>query len=129
MESIACELDILKQFKANLVHFLDELIEQFPQEADFVLVRIFVKDQAEIQGLMNNFIKSVLPYKEQVIDRNDQFFLSDKFTLLNGIGNKRNHFSNIWKSNLLDADDRETMWKWFDLFMFLGDQYTSTKLN
>ena len=127
MASVKHEIEVLKEFKTNLVHFLDELIEQFPQEADLVLVRIFVNDQAEIQALMNNFIKSVLPHKQEVSDRNDQFFLSDKFQLLNGIGNKRNHFSNIWKSNLLDSDDRETIWKWFDLFMFLGEQYQKTR--
>lgn len=125
MEQKKSSVEVLKEFKVNLVHFLDELIEQFPMEADLVLVRIFVNDQIETKTIMNTFIKDVLPFKQQVVDRNDHFFLSDKFQLLNGLGKKKNHLSNIWKSAHLDEEDRKIIWSWFDLFFRLVQQYQS----
>jgi hypothetical protein len=72
---------------------------------------------------MNGFIKDVLPHKQEVVDRNDQFFLSDNFQILNTIGRKKNHLANIWKSGALDTEDRLVIWKWFDLFIYLAEQY------
>ena len=37
-------LYLLNEFRDQLVNFLDEIIEQFPRECDFVLIRMFIKD-------------------------------------------------------------------------------------
>ena len=33
---------IVREFRDQLVNFLDEIIEQFPRECDFVLIRMFI---------------------------------------------------------------------------------------
>ena len=33
------------KFRDHIIDFLDELIEQFPEEAEIIISRIFIKDQ------------------------------------------------------------------------------------
>ena len=60
---MANSINILKEFKENLVRFFDELIEQFPEEGDFVIIRIFLNDQACILDVINYYIKNILSLK------------------------------------------------------------------
>ena len=48
------KLKILNDFRNQLIDFLDEIIEHFPTESEFVIIRMFVKDQipaTDILGL------------------------------------------------------------------------------
>ena len=36
---------------------------------------------------------------------------------------KENHFKDLWKSDLLDADDRETIWQWMNTFVQIAERY------
>ena len=54
------ETAILKQFKNSIITFLDELIVQFPEEADLVIFRIFLKDRVPIIDIMTYFVHKIL---------------------------------------------------------------------
>ena len=41
----------------ELPKFLDEIIEQFPYEGDFVLIRMFIKDQIPVADILGRFIR------------------------------------------------------------------------
>ena len=60
------KLQVLIDFKTSLVNFLDELIEQFPEEGDLVVARIFLNDQVPTEQIMNVVICKILPLKELV---------------------------------------------------------------
>ena len=112
---------ILSQFKDQLINFIDELIEQFPDESNFIIIRILIKDQMDTEDIIKKFIKDVLPYKEDIKERKDAFFLKNKFIeTSNG-----SLFKMLWESNNLDNDDRIIIWKWIDLFVILGKKYLS----
>ena len=70
---------ILQEFKNNLITFFDELIDQFPTEADLFIIRIFLKDQiaiAKVINIFNNTInKDGQKFKKMIKDRNENFFL------------------------------------------------------
>jgi hypothetical protein len=55
-------IEILLEFKNSLVTFFDELIDQFPEEGDLIMVRIFLKDQMPIENVMTIFINNL--YKD-----------------------------------------------------------------
>lgn len=117
---------VLRDFRANMVTFLDELIEQFPSETDFILARLMVKDTISPEIIMSHFIKEILPYKDFIDKRDESFFMDSKASLFGNLntGNGRvNHFKLLWKSSALDTEDREIIWKWFDTFIFLAEQY------
>lgn len=121
------EIQILSEFKNGIISFLDELIEQFPEEGDLVIARIFLKDQIPIVDIMNNFILKLLPLEGQVKERNESFFLDNNLLFENIDKNKVNHFKRLWRSERLDRDDRNVIWKWYDSFIFLAKKYQKLK--
>lgn len=122
------EIEILKQFKNALINFLDELISQFQAEGDLVIFRIFLKDRVPIVNVVNYFVLNILPIKQMIKDRNEDFFLN-KFKLFEEIGNtgKVNRFKKLWRSSSLDEDDKGIIWEWFDSFIYLSEKYQKCK--
>ena len=84
-----------------------------------------VKDQIPVHDILGRFIRDILPLKEHVEKREETFFLNN--TLLYTGGNisddKINHFQELWQSDKLDADDRETIWTWMECFIKISDCY------
>lgn len=123
-------LKLLSQFRDQMIRFLDELIEQLPSESQFIIIRIFFKDKIPVEDIMGNFIKQVLPHKHYIKTRNEKFFLQGT-NIYNAAYKSHgkqsvDHFKNLWKSNLLDTEDRKVLWSWFDLFVLLGEKYLKT---
>jgi hypothetical protein len=125
MDEESNKLILMQKFRDQLVTFLDEIIDQFPTECDFVLIRMFIKDQIPVHDILGRFIRDILPLKEHVEKREEAFFLNN--TLLYTGGNisddKINHFQELWQSDKLDADDRETIWTWMECFIKISDCY------
>jgi len=120
----------MREFRNQLVRFLDELIEQFPQMPEFVIFRIFVKDQAPAADVIGRFIRDLLPFRDQVKQRNDNFFLEHSVMYMEKKGYKNgkknaDYFSQIWNGDQLDDEDRKIIWEWMDLFMEIAGKYHS----
>jgi hypothetical protein len=124
------EMDLLKKLRTDLVTFLDELIESFPKEADFVIFRIFLKDKIPIVEIMNYIIFNLCPHEEMVKNRDEKFFL-ERNVLFGKLGNegseKVNHFKNMWSSKNLDKEEKETIWNWFHSFLKTANKYKKLK--
>ena len=118
------KLKLVTEFRNQIVSFLDELIEQFPHEGDFVLIRIFIKDQLPIFDVIGRFIRDVLPLKEEIKQRNDHFFMNhDVLYSSKVIRDRADHFRTLWSSNRLDEEDKTVVWKWMDVFIRIAQQY------
>ena len=128
------EVVVLTEFKNNIITFFDELIDQFPDLGELVIMRIFLKDQIcikdviEMTGFQLNKNQGII--RKMIKDRNEEFFLEENnfFDVLSE--NKKNNFlkfSSIWRSKRLDKEDKETIWKWIDSFVFLTDKYNKLK--
>jgi hypothetical protein len=128
------EILILKEFKKNLISFVDELIDQFPSEGDLVILRIYFSDQCEIKEVMESFTQYLNKddniIKKNIEERNDSFFLNHN-TLFENVIDKTKiiYFKKIWRSPQLDQEDKETIWKWVDSFVFLSDKYAKNKTS
>lgn len=126
------EIEILTEFKTQLIAFFDELIGQFPQEGDLVVVRLFLANQIPIQDVMNVFNykinKNDQELRKMVKERNEIFFL--EHSLFDNLGKEKiNHFKKLWRSGLLDNEDKLVIWNWVDAFIYLGDKYTKVIMN
>lgn len=128
------EVVVLNEFKNNLITFFDELIDQFPDLGELVIMRIFLKDQIciknviEMTGYQLNKNQGII--RKMIKDRNEEFFLEENnfFDVLSEQKkNKFLKFSSIWRSKRLDKEDKETIWKWIDSFVFLTDKYNKLK--
>jgi len=128
---MSSELELLIQLKKQLVDFLDELIESFPEEPDFVIFRIFVKDQIPIEDVMKYICAQLLPLRNEVKERNDNFFLNhnvlfEKFDEKKS--SKVNQFKRLWLSPRVDKKDKDVIWQWFDSFLYLANKYQQLNL-
>ncbi len=116
--------EILIMFRKNLLDFLSNLIEQFPKEGDFVLLKILLSDQIPIEEAMKIFSERILPYVDMIKSKDERFFL-ESTDLFEGVANdKVNYFRNIWLSPSLNQDDKDNLWKWFRLFANLAVKYS-----
>ena len=130
------EIHVLKEFKNNLISFFDELIDQFPDIGELVMIRIFLKDQVIIKDVVES-VSYQINKNDQMIrniikDRNEEFFLEennffDGLSISSKQSDKVLKFQTIWRSNRLDNEDKETIWKWIDSFVFLTDKYNKLK--
>ena len=118
------ELDYLISFRDHMVSFLDELIDQFPLEAAFILIRIFVKDQIPLADVLGRFIKECLPHHEEIKNKNEAFFLESDI-IVNALGGSKigievmDKLKSLWRSERLDND--ENSWSvLFDLGGFFN---------
>ena len=121
---------IMSEFHKNLINFLDELIEQFPHNKYFLTARIHVKDVIPVIDIINFFIQHILPHKEHITKRDADFFMNNSDLFSKNLDGKKlnqkdiiNDFKKLWRSNALDKEDRQVLWKWVDSFVFLLEKY------
>ena len=126
----AMKLYYMQQFRDHLIQFLDELIEQFPLEGEFVLIRIFLRDQIPMTDVIGRFMRDLLPLKSMVEKRNERFFLDNTVLYMGSasqtsgyLAERVDYFKKLWVSDQLTSEDRLVMWKWMDLFMSIADIY------
>jgi hypothetical protein len=115
-------------FKSQILSFCDELIEQFPEEADFVVLKLFVDGRIPIKTAIDGFIKSInrdnKKLRVMIKARNDKFFIEENpFSFISS--DKVSRFSKIWSSSSMDDEDRNVIWRWIDTFVTIADKYTA----
>lgn len=120
------KLKLIREFRSQLVRFLDELIEQFPKEGDLILIRIFIKDQIPMADVLGRYIRDILPFKKEVDERNEEFFLKHSVLYQNVTSSKVDHFRELWKSDILEEEDRKIIWEWMDVFNIIALNYQQT---
>jgi hypothetical protein len=128
----------LQRFNSQLENMLDDLIRIFP---DAKSIRVYkekftLAKSANPQIVLLVFLKYVYPYKQQVINKEESFFLSDNLTnkivnndelkeeaeadseyiLTQALGIK-----NLWKK--MSEEQKETLWTYFKVLMVLCERY------
>jgi len=114
---------ILHKFHDCFIQFIDELLEQFPQELSLHIARGLIKDECTSELLMRKYIEFVLPQKHLVDIKSDSFFTDDNIGFSQLADKRVLTLKNLWLSEKLDADDRKTIWRWFEVFNTLAERY------
>jgi hypothetical protein len=126
------ENEVLIEFKTQLVCFFDELISQFPQEGDLVVLRLFVTNQMPINTIMNIFVQKLntndQEFRKMAKERNESFFLENN--IFDNFCSKEKivRFKKLWLSGF-DTEDKKVIWNWVDAFIYLADKYTKSIMN
>ena len=50
---------VLNAFRGSILLFLDELIDQFPNEVNLVMAKVFLKDTIPIEQTMEKFVEKI----------------------------------------------------------------------
>lgn len=119
------------EFKTQLTSFFDELIAQFPNEGDLVVMRLYIATQMDIQEAINSFIYQLNTKEGETRDainkRNESHFLLYNINPDTNQKYRLSHFKKLWMSGKLDTEDKTIIWKWIDTFIFLTEKYTKVK--
>jgi hypothetical protein len=115
------QVEIMCLFKKSLIEFFDDLIEQYPQEADLIMYRFFLSEQIPVEALMTRFIQFVLPHRQKIVARDETFFISNDNIFGSSPKDKVIHFKNLYLG--MNQENRETLFQWFDSFLLLVDKY------
>lgn len=109
----------LQDLHRTLVAFLDELIEMFQEEGQFIALRIMIKDQIPISTIHRHFVNKLLPEKEVIRTRNKVFF--DKNVLFAQLGQSQaENFKRLFLG--LDEENQNAIWRWLDAFVLLTEK-------
>ena len=125
MEHLEKEVEILQLLKKNMIEFLDELIEQFEEEGDLIVMRFFMSEQISLEIIMSHFIKYVYPLKDKIKSHDETFFLENNNIFGSSPKDKVIHFKELYLK--MSEDDRETLWSWFSCFISICDKYIKLK--
>lgn len=114
---------LLIEFKRALVMFLDELVETFPTEPDFVTLRILVNDQIPTQMIMDAFLEDLAHVKQQAENRDERFFTEGNpiFVKLDRV----DQFRRVWLQSADHPENHATMWAWFDQFIRFAEKFNA----
>jgi len=118
------KIKILNLLKTDLIKFLDNLIETFPEESDFIVLR-FLVDKYPIENVMKYIVDKLLPLSDLVNSKNERFFLENNilFEEFSEQKDKINYFKNMWENGSLDDEEKDCIWSWFKRFLSRGNEY------
>lgn len=121
-------LQILINFKAQIIALCEELSQQLPSRAeDFIMMKLFFESQIPIESVMTNFIKLLAKNdnqaKNMIKERNSDFFVNNPVMRKMVSQRKIDMYASIWQSDELDEEDKTSIWEWIDVLVQLTDAY------
>tara|TARA_Y100000389_G_scaffold162754_1_gene165651 strand:- start:1083 stop:1481 length:399 start_codon:yes stop_codon:yes gene_type:complete len=122
-------------FNNKLTEFLKELVQTFPSDTDFKLFQASVRvlklaDEKKPLELFNSGLTD--EYKENIRNRNEEFFLNNDYSdVLNNEHLKKHNDNDIndklinklkgyWEK--LDDNNREIVWQYFTILLKICDR-------
>ena len=118
--------ELLKLFREQLLNFVDELIETFPNEGNLILLRVYIDTHLIIEKSLREFTQKINEndgkLKQMIKERNEHFFIN--YDLINlESKNEINYMLKLWQDDILQPDDKTTIWDWVDLFVKISNSF------
>jgi hypothetical protein len=114
-------------FKKNIDDFLDTLINHFPKEHNFILLKILLNtNRINYESLLKSFSSTLVPNKQLIIDKNQDFFINNCSPIFKDISqhiNGSDTFKRVWLYPRLTDEERDILWRWFRLFLNISLEY------
>ena len=119
---------ILSKFKMNVLALVDELIIQFREESDFVVLRLFIDNQMPIIDLISKFKRFIDKNDNQVrnlIKNKNSFALENDDSLFSfmKIDSQIKKYKSLWLSSEFTEDSKDVVWQYLQVFVKLCDKY------
>jgi hypothetical protein len=117
------------EIRQYMIQCFDDLITQFPQEQDLIILKVFVENDIPAEQLTKMLHESIYPVRQMIYKKDAEFFLS-KFKLFDTLDtSKVNHFKKMWLDPSLTSEGRDILWNWFILFAKFTEQYETRFKN
>jgi hypothetical protein len=114
-------------------NFMNELCNIFPSDNELLLFRekYNLIKSANSKLILEYFIAYVYPYKTQILEKSENFFLDGggQDELKDSSGLKfRDNIKKLWTSKMSD-ENKEIVWKYFRVFVLLCEKYIVENMN
>lgn len=112
------------RFNKTINKFLEELQKILPNEKDITIFQsqIDVTLMFDESKVLKSFIQFVLPYRKQILEKDENFFLGNNVGIEKDYMSKAIHLTNLWKNKLSD-NNKIIVWKYFQVLIILADKY------
>ena len=118
-------MDLLKSLKQELLLFIDsieDICSEYNISTDEVIyVQVLFRAMSEEQ-IMYHITKRILPWKKQIVERNESFFYKNKKIFGELPEDKVNYFSDLI-TKTFSQDDKNEIWDFFDTFITFAEEY------
>ena len=119
-------MSFLKAFTTQINNLIIELSEVLPYNKDIAVnktaIELIIKTNPRL--MYTTFMKYIMPYKSQIIERDDAFFLSrdinESDTMTRQIVTTLNILRESWKS--LTQSTRDNVWLYFSVLIKLAEK-------
>lgn len=113
------------QLKDTILDFIkdvkDNVLTQKDEQADMMLVDFFFS-RLHPEMVQQHVVKALLPHKDKVKNRDEKFFLQNKF-LFSGLPQDRlNYYMTKIRGDFLSKEDRDTIYEYLDLIIALAEK-------
>ena len=105
----------IRAFNDMMEQFLEELVQTFPEEPTIKMYHTSfgVLRKANARACLENYMKSVVPYANHVMQKDDTFFL-DNPNVIEGLDLKK-----IWTPDVSDQT-KSAIWQYLQTLYILG---------
>ena len=116
-------MDYIDKFNATFIEFLDEMINIFPNDADFRMYKLAINagismNNKVIIKIFNDSVVTV--YGDQILAKDEQFFLNNEYSDIveNAEYNALIHkIKGYWAT--MNEVNKNAVWKYFRVFILL----------
>lgn len=126
----------LKRFNSIISNLIEELCEVYPGDRDIKIFREKFNMITKINNTMvfRGFLLHVYPHKQNIMNEDEKFFLSNATDLVKGAADKDDNVSitqalnikKLWESNMT-PDTKANLWKYFKVLIILSERIVAEK--
>jgi hypothetical protein len=113
-----------KRFNKQVTNFLNDLHKILPSQKDIAVYQTQLETvkMMNSQLLLQSFIQFVYPYKKQIMEKDEQFFLKDGNVQVEEDDlSKAIHLRDLWQ-NKLRKENKDIVWKYFQVMVVLAEK-------
>lgn len=114
-----------KNLKSELANFANRIEDMLGSKNinvdDLVYVKFFLSNMSP-RETMDHVIDKMLPWKTQILKKDDKFFYKNNEIFGKLPQSKVNFFSDRW-TDTFDAEDKQEIWDFLDTFIAFAEEY------
>jgi hypothetical protein len=126
----------LKRFNSIISNLIEELCEVYPGDRDIKIFREKFNMITKINNTMvfRGFLLHVYPHKQNIMNEDEKFFLSNASNLVKGAADKDDNVSitqalnikKLWENNM-SPETKANLWKYFKVLIILSERSVAEK--
>jgi hypothetical protein len=119
---------ILLKFKLILTQFLDVLIGwRNPVRTELLDIRMLVDSDIPTVLIMNTFIKTVYPFKDNIKQKDLNFFITNKDIASDDSYTLIRTLCDMMSIPDVLEEEKESVWEWLNVIILICEKYKEEK--